>query len=151
MAPIADGTPRPAGNGFAVASDDAIVYYAPTGGAAGTTPAPQTGTESTQLVTKCGKAPEMTPVQYRTDTVGLVVRMELLGGARAGTSCPATLCGCRSQERATHRRRRFRRFLCADLLAAERCDGHILRWSTSSLSPSEFLASAERDRKRIGT
>ena len=77
MAPIADGTPRPAGNGFAVASDDAIVYYAPTGGAAGTTPAPQTGTESTQLVTKCGKAPEMTPVQYRTDTVGLVVRMEL--------------------------------------------------------------------------
>ncbi|HEY5858406.1 MAG TPA: PQQ-binding-like beta-propeller repeat protein [Aldersonia sp.] len=75
--PISDGTPRPAGYGFAVASDDAIVYYAPTGGSAGATPAPQTGTESTQLVTKCGKAPEMTPVQYRTDTAGLVVRMEL--------------------------------------------------------------------------
>ncbi|MBV7703958.1 PQQ-binding-like beta-propeller repeat protein [Nocardia nova] len=79
--PVGDGNPVAAGTGFAVASADAITFYGPTGGAAGETAngkdASNSGISGTRLVTKCGNPPEMTPVNYRTDAGGLVVRMEL--------------------------------------------------------------------------
>ncbi|PPJ36380.1 hypothetical protein C5E45_20220 [Nocardia nova] len=79
--PIGDGNPVAAGTGFAVASADAITFYGPTGGAAGETANGEdpndSGVGGTRLVTKCGNPPEMTPVNYRTDSGGLVVRMEL--------------------------------------------------------------------------
>lgn len=76
--PIGAGNPQRAGNGIAVATRDSIAFYAPTGGpaVAGTSRA-ESDDGGTTLVTKCGKTPEMTPVEYRTDRDGLIVRMEL--------------------------------------------------------------------------
>ena len=86
---LRSGSLAPVGDGFAVGQPDEIVYYPPTGGAAPalgvTPPAPQTPasvSEAGRVVTKCGRVPTMRPTEYRTDTGGLVVKMEVKA------SCP---------------------------------------------------------------
>lgn len=76
--------PRRAGNGIATTTDESIIFYAPTGGPVGDYPPSAAADGDTQLVTRCGRTPEMTPVEYRTDTDGLVVRMELRARCSAG-------------------------------------------------------------------
>ncbi|MFC6010789.1 PQQ-binding-like beta-propeller repeat protein [Nocardia lasii] len=78
-----EDNPQRAGNGFATTDRDLITYYAPTGESAtgATTP---TGEAESGLVTRCGKAPELTPVRYRTGTEGLIVRMELRAACPGG-------------------------------------------------------------------
>ncbi|WP_186818607.1 PQQ-binding-like beta-propeller repeat protein [Nocardia ninae] len=75
---------EPAGQGFAVATVDRISHYPPTGGLA---EAPGTaGTQQksgldaaagSRQVTKCGSVPTIRPVEYRTDSGGLIVKAEI--------------------------------------------------------------------------
>lgn len=86
--PIGGTSPLRAGDGFAVGTEDSITFYGPTGGPA-VTPASRLSereldNDETHLVTKCGKTPEATPVEYRTDSDGLVVRMELRARCSSG-------------------------------------------------------------------
>lgn len=71
----------PVGDGFAHATEEAIAYYAPTGGPS-VTPGRQDGTapgddESGGTVTRCGRTPELRPVSYRAENGALVVAMEV--------------------------------------------------------------------------
>lgn len=73
-----------AGENLAVADEQSITSYEPTGGAAkvpGTDPSETssgTGTFSSgDLVTKCGSRPKMEPVSFHTDTGGLIVEMRI--------------------------------------------------------------------------
>jgi putative pyrroloquinoline-quinone binding quinoprotein len=71
-----------AGDGFASVSKDEIVYYPPTGGPSvapgrgGQPDAVDAGGEG-GLITKCGRVPEMRPVEYRAESGALVVKMEI--------------------------------------------------------------------------
>ncbi len=76
------GAVSPAGQGFTITDSDAIAFYGPTGGPssapgrrAATEKAPATN-ESGGPVTKCGKTPELKPVQYRAENGGMTVKME---------------------------------------------------------------------------
>lgn len=70
----------PAGAGFAYAAADMISFFAPTGGPAGA-PGRAGGDEaedgSVAMVTKCGRPPELRPVEYRAENGALVVAMEV--------------------------------------------------------------------------
>jgi hypothetical protein len=69
-----------AGTGFADAAADAITFYPPTGGPAGT-PGRAGGDEavaaSAGSVTRCGRTPELRPVEYRAENGALIVTMEV--------------------------------------------------------------------------
>lgn len=69
-----------AGDGFAAIANDTITYYPPTGGpsvAPGRVATePATGGEG-GLTTKCGRTPEMRPVEYRAEGGAMVVKMEI--------------------------------------------------------------------------
>lgn len=72
----------PAGAGFAHITSDRIAYYPPTGAPSvapgrARTIRPTDDSPSTELVTKCGRTPEMRPVEYRADGGALIVKMEL--------------------------------------------------------------------------
>jgi outer membrane protein assembly factor BamB len=70
---------EPAGDGFATVSGDAITFYPPTGGpsvAPGRVDPNSAGGEG-GLTTKCGRTPEMRPVEYRTEGGAMVVKMEV--------------------------------------------------------------------------
>ncbi|MFD4443745.1 PQQ-binding-like beta-propeller repeat protein [Nocardia sp. NPDC058519] len=82
--PHFEGNPQRAGNGFAIADRNLLTFYGPTGGPATGATAPTPDAAPTQLVTRCGKPPQLIPVQYRTDTDGLVVRMELRAACAGG-------------------------------------------------------------------
>ncbi|MGW5924554.1 outer membrane protein assembly factor BamB family protein [Nocardia fluminea] len=82
--PDFDGNPQRAGNGFAIADRSTLTFYGPTGRPATGATAPTADTAPTQLVTRCGTPPKLTPVHYRTDTDGLVVRMELRAACPGG-------------------------------------------------------------------
>ncbi|MGC4989841.1 PQQ-binding-like beta-propeller repeat protein [Nocardia salmonicida] len=82
--PRVGGNAQRAGNGLAVIDADRLTFYGPTGGPATGEAVPAAGSDRTQLVTRCGKAPQLTPVQYRTDTDGLVVRMQLRAACSGG-------------------------------------------------------------------
>lgn len=76
-----------ANDGLANISNDSLTYYPPTGGTAGApgiVPTPDTSDGEDQLVTKCGKTPTLTPVEYRTEAAGLVVRMEMKASCPGG-------------------------------------------------------------------
>ncbi|WP_280182426.1 PQQ-binding-like beta-propeller repeat protein [Nocardia cyriacigeorgica] len=82
-----DGSLYRAGNGFATIDADTITYYAPTGQPV-TGPSHDTdpGLDKAAggLVTKCGRMPTLTPVEYRTDTERLIVRMEMRANCPGG-------------------------------------------------------------------
>ncbi|WP_197417508.1 PQQ-binding-like beta-propeller repeat protein [Mycobacterium sp. GA-2829] len=69
-----------AGTGFASAAAEVITFYPPTGGPAGS-PGRGGGDEaadaSVAMVTKCGRTPELRPVEYRAENGALVVVMEV--------------------------------------------------------------------------
>jgi hypothetical protein len=69
-----------AGTGFADAAADAITFYPPTGGPAGT-PGRAGGDEavaaSAGTVTRCGRTPKLRPVEYRAENGALIVTMEV--------------------------------------------------------------------------
>lgn len=77
----------PAGAGFANTTKDTITYYPPTGG-----PAVAPGALQTSLpkdleggpITKCGKTPDVKPVEYRAENGGLVVKMEFTATCPGG-------------------------------------------------------------------
>lgn len=80
-----------AGQGFAHSTDEEIAYYAPTGGpsvAPGRVGDSSTRADDEQpssgLITKCGKTPEMRPVEYRTEDGSLVVTMEIKASCPGG-------------------------------------------------------------------
>ena len=72
----------PAGSGFAHATNDFIAYYPPTGGPS-VAPGRASDTQSKdnnasgELITKCGRTPEMRPVEYRAEGGALLVTMEV--------------------------------------------------------------------------
>lgn len=69
-----------AGTGFAYAADDTITFYPPTGGPAGApgrTGGEEVADASAAMVTKCGRTPELRPVEYRAENGALVVTMEV--------------------------------------------------------------------------
>ncbi|RUP27091.1 MAG: hypothetical protein EKK51_28070 [Mycolicibacterium sp.] len=70
------GTVDVAGEGFAAADKDSITFYAPTGGHS-VAPGSAESAEGGGLRTKCGKVPQMRPVEYRTEGGALVVKMEI--------------------------------------------------------------------------
>lgn len=71
----------PAGEGFAVAEPEAITFYPPTGGPSvapgATVPEASEPSGGGGLITKCGRTPEMRPVEYRAENGALVVKMEI--------------------------------------------------------------------------
>lgn len=71
----------PAGAGFAVAEADSITFYPPTGGpsvAPGRVAAQGDGAAGAGgLITKCGRTPELRPIEYRAENGALVVKMEI--------------------------------------------------------------------------
>ena len=73
----------PAGQGFAHVTGDSIMYYGPTGGPAvapGRSGAPTPAVDAASdggSITKCGRTPEMRPVQYRAENGSLMVTMEM--------------------------------------------------------------------------
>ena len=76
------GAVSPAGHGFTITDSDTIAFYGPTGGPssapgrrAATEKAPEANAPGGP-VTKCGKTPELKPVQYRAENGGMVVKME---------------------------------------------------------------------------
>ena len=77
-----------AGDGFASAASDSIIYYGPTGGASVAPgridPGTTTSASGGGLITKCGKTPEMKPVEYRAENGELVVKMELKASCPGG-------------------------------------------------------------------
>lgn len=70
------GTTEAAGEGFASVDKDAITFYAPTGGRS-VAPGSVLSSDDGGLRTKCGKVPQMRPVEYRTEGGALVVTMEI--------------------------------------------------------------------------
>ncbi|SHW05672.1 PQQ-binding-like beta-propeller repeat protein [Mycolicibacterium phocaicum] len=70
------GEARVAGEGFASADTGAITFYGPTGGHS-VAPGSAKSSDGGGLHTKCGKVPEMRPVEYRTEGGALVVKMEI--------------------------------------------------------------------------
>ena len=72
---------KPAGAGFAVAEPDSITFYPPTGGASsapGALPAVEAQPAGEGgLITKCGRTPELRPIEYRAENGALVVKMEI--------------------------------------------------------------------------
>lgn len=76
-----------ANDGLANITNDTLTYYPPTGGpsgAPGKLPTADDGGGEDQFVTKCGKTPTLTPVEYRTEAAGLVVRMEMKASCPGG-------------------------------------------------------------------
>lgn len=71
-----------AGSGFAHAVSESITFYPPTGGPSvapgriGASPSSEAD-ESGGLITKCGRTPEMRPVEYRAENGSLLVKMEV--------------------------------------------------------------------------
>ncbi|MFD3458372.1 PQQ-binding-like beta-propeller repeat protein [Nocardia fluminea] len=97
--PAGDGNPQRAGQGFAVMDTTKLTYYAPTGAVA-TGPADRsTGGAADSTVTRCGKTPELTPIQYRTGSEGLVVRMELRAACPSGDIVATNALHVRISER----------------------------------------------------
>ncbi|MGV0715823.1 PQQ-binding-like beta-propeller repeat protein [Mycolicibacterium sp. XJ662] len=78
----------PAGDGFAHASNEFVEYYPPTGGpsvAPGRVGDEGGSTEdSSGLITKCGRTPEMTPVEYRAENGSLIVTMKVTARCPGG-------------------------------------------------------------------
>ncbi|WP_245819644.1 outer membrane protein assembly factor BamB family protein [Rhodococcoides yunnanense] len=73
--------------GLANITNDALTYYPPTGGPAGAPgrlSAANENDDGDNFVTKCGKAPTLTPVEYRTEAAGLVVKMEMKASCPGG-------------------------------------------------------------------
>lgn len=72
---------EPAGDGFVEVTDRYITYYPPTGGpsvAPGRADPVATDADGAGgLITRCGRTPEMRPVQYRAEGGALFVRMEV--------------------------------------------------------------------------
>lgn len=69
-----------AGAGFAYAATDVITFYPPTGGPAGSpgrAGAAEAADTSGSMVTRCGRPPELRPVEYRAENGALVVVMEV--------------------------------------------------------------------------
>ncbi len=71
-----------AGDGFASVSKQEFVYYPPTGGPSvapgrGERPGSVDAGGEGGLITKCGRVPEMRPVEYRAESGALVVKMEV--------------------------------------------------------------------------
>ncbi|WP_245819650.1 outer membrane protein assembly factor BamB family protein [Rhodococcoides yunnanense] len=74
-----------ANDGLASITNDTLTYYPPTGGPAGAPGRISTaGANEDEFVTKCGSTPTLTPVEYRTETEGLVVRMEMKASCPSG-------------------------------------------------------------------
>ncbi|MGB6073185.1 MAG: PQQ-binding-like beta-propeller repeat protein [Rhodococcus sp. (in: high G+C Gram-positive bacteria)] len=75
-------------DGLASITNDAFTYYPPTGGASGVPgrlpSAGDSGDSEDQFVTKCGSTPVLTPIEYRTQAEGLVVRMEMKASCPGG-------------------------------------------------------------------
>lgn len=75
-------------DGLASITNDALTYYPPTGGASGVPgrlpSAGDSGDAEDQFVTKCGSTPVLTPIEYRTQAEGLVVRMEMKASCPGG-------------------------------------------------------------------
>ena len=75
-------------DGLASIDNDAFTYYPPTGGASGVPgrlpSAGDSGDSEDQFVTKCGSTPVLTPIEYRTQAEGLVVRMEMKASCPGG-------------------------------------------------------------------
>jgi outer membrane protein assembly factor BamB len=71
----------PAGSGFAHAVPESITFYPPTGGPSVAPGRVDTSSsdadESGGLITKCGRTPEMRPVEYRAGNGSLLVKMEV--------------------------------------------------------------------------
>ncbi|MFC3962179.1 outer membrane protein assembly factor BamB family protein [Nocardia jiangsuensis] len=78
------GRVAPAGAGFAEIDGDALTYYGPTGPPATELETPADEDGSNQVVTRCGRLPELTPVEYRTTGDTLTVRMELRARCATG-------------------------------------------------------------------
>ncbi|WP_230594693.1 outer membrane protein assembly factor BamB family protein [Rhodococcoides fascians] len=74
--------------GLASVTNSELTYYPPTGGAStipGQLPELGSGGDGEdQFVTKCGSTPVLTPVEYRTQAEGLVVRMEMKASCPGG-------------------------------------------------------------------
>ncbi|WP_373937043.1 PQQ-binding-like beta-propeller repeat protein [Rhodococcus qingshengii] len=74
-------------DGLASISNDRFLYYPPTGGpsgAPGRLPAVPEFDGGNEYVTKCGRTPTLTPVEYRTQAEGLVVLMEMKASCPGG-------------------------------------------------------------------
>lgn len=77
----ADGQVDTVGAGFVATKGDTITFYPPTGGPSvspaigATDPAPAKSGNGGPI-TKCGKRPELKPVEYRAENGGLTVKME---------------------------------------------------------------------------
>ncbi|TDO15164.1 putative pyrroloquinoline-quinone binding quinoprotein [Mycobacterium sp. BK086] len=76
------GAVSPAGKGFTITDSDSMTFYGPTGGPS-SVPGRRAATEKTPdkgaaggPVTKCGKTPELKPVQFRAENGAMVVKME---------------------------------------------------------------------------
>ena len=87
--PGASGNPVRAGHGIATASQAVITYYAPTGGPVPTESVSDDvikagGDTGPLTVARCGTPPALTPVAFRTEADGLVVRMELRAACPSG-------------------------------------------------------------------
>ncbi|WKG12428.1 PQQ-binding-like beta-propeller repeat protein [Nocardia sp. PE-7] len=82
--PDIDTNPQRAGNGLATTDRDHITFYGPTGAPATGAAPSAAAADPGHPVTRCGKTPQLTPVQYRTDTDGLIVRMELRATCPSG-------------------------------------------------------------------
>jgi len=79
----------PAGDGFAHATNEFITYYPATGGPSIAPGRAGTDIESTDdgsggLITKCGRTPEMTPVEYRAENGALIVEMKVTARCPGG-------------------------------------------------------------------
>ncbi|MGW5321787.1 outer membrane protein assembly factor BamB family protein [Rhodococcus pyridinivorans] len=83
---------QPADDGFVTTSQTSLTYYPPTGDVAGPPGLLPRGDRSsdaavqgeTGFVTKCGSAPQMRPVSYRTTSGSLVVSMEMTATCPGG-------------------------------------------------------------------
>ncbi|WP_179476130.1 outer membrane protein assembly factor BamB family protein [Mycolicibacterium vinylchloridicum] len=80
----------PAGQGFTITAGDTITFYGPTGGPS-SAPGRHTAAEKAPdshaaggPVTKCGKTPELKPVQFRAENGAMVVKMEFKASCPGG-------------------------------------------------------------------
>jgi hypothetical protein len=79
----------PAGDGFAHATNQFVAYYPPTGGPSvapgrASHDSRSVDEDSGGLITKCGRTPEMTPVEYRAENGSLIVKMEVTARCPTG-------------------------------------------------------------------
>ncbi|MGE0214219.1 PQQ-binding-like beta-propeller repeat protein [Mycolicibacterium sp.] len=80
----------PAGSGFAYMQSESVTFYPPTGGPA-TAPG-RTGGDTAAaeeagaggMITKCGRTPEMRPLEYRAEGGALIVTMEVKASCPSG-------------------------------------------------------------------